>query len=268
MKLSIIIPSFNHAHFLERTLGSIWAQQGVDPSDLELIVIDGGSQDGTLEILKRYESRLKFVVSEPDNGLTDALVKGFRHATGDLLCWLASDDLYEPDTLREVLALFESDTALQWAYGDSMWIDECDRVLWPKKEIPFNWFIWKHCYNYIPQPSCFWRRSLYDQVGGIDQAFLLAMDGDLWARFATLSKPRHVRRVWSRMRFYKEQRNVARRELSDAEDRLIRERLGASCANPYVVNAQWFAAKVWRMAWKACTGCYSPKLLLSKSRPS
>jgi glycosyltransferase involved in cell wall biosynthesis len=254
--MSIVVPSFNHAHFLEKTLGSIWNQRNIDDSDIEVIVIDGGSQDGTLEILKCCESRLAYVVSEPDCGQTDALIKGFRHATGDILCWLCSDDLFERNTLSEVLALFESDPVLQWAYGDSMWIDENDLILWPKKEIPFNWFIWKHYINYIPQPSCFWRRSLYEAVGGLDPVFTVAMDGDLWARFAVKVRPRHVRRVWSRMRFYEGQRNFASRELSNAQDRIIRERLGVCFDSPAMVKARKIAAKTLRTAWKVGTGCY------------
>jgi glycosyltransferase involved in cell wall biosynthesis len=268
VKLSIIIPSFNHARFLEKTLACIWAQRGVDHSDIEVIVIDGGSQDGTLNILKRHESRLTYTVSEPDGGQTDALIKGFQRATGDVQCWLCSDDLFEPDTIAEVLALFESDRALQWIYGDSMWIDEHDRMLWPKKEIPFNWFIWTHCHNYIPQPSCFWRRCLYDQVGGLDRAFTVAMDGDLWARFAAESRPRHIRRAWSRMRFYEGQRNLALRELSNAQDRLIRERIGVSFGSPYVVRARWLTAKLLRTAWKAGTGCYTFTIPFWRVRPS
>ena len=221
-----------------------------------------------MEILRRHQSRLACMVSERDGGQTDALIKGFQRATGDLLCWLCSDDLYELNTVSEVLALFRSDPALEWAYGDSLWIDEHDRVLWPKKEIPFNWFIWKHCHNYIPQASCFWRRCFFEQVGGLDRAFTVAMDGDLWARFATMSRPRHIRRPWSRMRFYRGQRNFASRELSNAQDRLIRERLGVSYDNPYIVRLRWLAAKILRTAWKAGTGCYSPTIPFWTGRPS
>ncbi len=256
MKISIVVPSYNHAHFLEKTLNSIWAQESIDHSRLEVIVIDGGSQDGTLDILERHQSRLAYSISEPDGGQTDALIKGFQHATGEILGWLCSDDLYEPKTAFEVVSVFESDRAVEWAYGDSMWIDESDRILWPKKEIAFNWFIWKYCHNYIPQPSCFWRRGLYDSVGGLDKAFTVAMDGDLWARFALKSKPRHVRRVWSRMRFYEGQRNLALRDLSNAQDRLTRERLGVSYSNPYIVKGRWLTAKMLRTFWKAGTGCY------------
>ena len=235
---------------------------------LEVIVIDGGSQDGTLDILKRHESRLAFSISEPDAGQTDALIKGFQHASGDILGWLCSDDLYEPETVSEVVSTFESDAALQWVYGDSIWIDESDRVLWPKKEIPFNWFIWKHCHNYIPQPSCFWRRCLYEKVGGLDRAFTVAMDGDLWSRFALESKPLHIRRDWSRMRFYKGQRDLSLRELSNAQDRLTRERLGVSYRNPYIVKGRWIIAKILRTTWKAGTGCYPIATPFLTGRPS
>ncbi|MGA7108537.1 MAG: hypothetical protein WBY75_12410, partial [Terracidiphilus sp.] len=96
----------------------------------------------------------------------------------------------------------------------------------------------------------------------------LAMDGDLWARFAVQDKPAHIRSVWSRMRFYDGQKNVSLRALSNTQDRAIRERLGVSYDNPAIVRARWIAAKALRTVWKAGTGCYSPSFPLWTSRPS
>jgi glycosyltransferase involved in cell wall biosynthesis len=217
--------------------------------------MDGGSQDGTVEILDRYRSRLSYAVSERDKGQTDALIKGFARASGDILAWLNSDDLYEPSTLWEVAAYFASHPRARFVYGDALWTDRAGRVTRPKKELPFNRFIWFHTYGYIPQPSAFWRRDLYDEVGGLDPRFDLAMDADLWLRFAEVTRPYHVRRVWSRMRAYPEQKNVRLRQKSEAEGTAIALRYVSRMDGP-AFRAKQVLARGVRVGWKAAMGCY------------
>lgn len=221
MKISVITPSYNQAQFLEETMRSIH-DQGY--SELEHIVIDGGSTDGSVEIIKRYDDRLAYWVSEPDAGQTDALIKGFERATGDVFCWLNSDDLFEARTLFEVADYFRGHPEVEFVYGDSTWIDAEGHPLKPKREHRWSRFVWMYDHNFIPQPSAFWRAGLYRQVGGLDRRFDLAMDADLWIRFAEVSRPRHVRRAWSKMRFYPEQKNTRLRAQSGAEGRAIRAR--------------------------------------------
>lgn len=251
VSISVVTPSYNQAEFLEATLRSV-LDQGYPR--LEYIVIDGGSTDGSPAILDRYRDRLSYAVSEPDAGQTDALIKGFARASGDILAWLNSDDTYEPNTLWEVAAHFAARPRDRFIYGDAIWMDRRGRTIRPKKELPFNRFIWLYDYNYIPQPSAFWRRDLYRQVGGLDPAMQLAMDADLWMRFADVTRPRHIRRVWSRMRAYPEQKNVRLRERSDVE--------GMTIVRRYVDPRQrgWWLkrrlAKGLRVGWKAATGCY------------
>lgn len=251
-KITVVTPSYNQARFLEATLRSVH-NQGYP--NLEHIVIDGGSTDASVEIIRKFEEHLAYWVSEPDRGQTDALIKGFSRATGEILAWLNSDDLYEPRTLWEVAEFFTRRPEVQFVYGDALWIDTQGKILKPKKEIPFNRFIWLYDYNYIPQPSAFWRRELYETVGGLDPRFDLAMDADLWIRFAERTRPVHVRRVWSRMRLYPEQKNQRLRAKSDEEDQVIRERyLGKepfSCR-----RLKKAVAKGLRVGWKLVTGCY------------
>lgn len=220
-KISVVTPSFNQARYIEATIRSV-LEQGYP--NLEYIVIDGDSSDGSVRIIERYADRLAYWVSEPDGGQTDALIKGFERSTGEIMCWLCSDDLHEPHTLREVAEIFLSRPELQVVYGDSLWIDAEGLPIRPKKEIAFNRFVWMHDYNYLPQPSTFWRRGIYERVGGLDARFNLAMDADLWARFAEHTIPHHVPRPWSRMRYYPEQKNRRLREDSDREDAMIRNR--------------------------------------------
>jgi glycosyltransferase involved in cell wall biosynthesis len=256
VKLSVVIPSFNQAEFLSRTLDSLVGQADVRNGELELIVIDGGSSDGSIEILRRYSDRLAYWVSEADRGQTHALIKGFARAAGDIFAWLCADDLLEPRAIREVLDYFAAHPEVEFIYGDGVWIDEAGNRLRLRKEIPFHWFLWVFSHNYIPQPSAFWRRQLYEQVGGLDETLELGMDEDLWARFALVTHPCHVPRLWSRIRRYptqKSQRLSARAEL---EHRIIRRRVGR-----YPQNRAFFcfahpAARALRIGLKLVNGCY------------
>ncbi len=252
-RITVVTPSFNQARFLEKTLRSVLTQ---GYSNLEYIVVDGGSTDGSVDILRRYADHLAYWVSEPDRGATDALIKGFSRSTGDILCYLNSDDLYEPWTLREVAQFFLAHPGADVVYGDSIWIDVADSPIRPKKEHPFNRFIWLYDHDYIPQPSTFWRRGLYEQVGGLDVAFDLAMDADLWDRFAEVTHLHHVRRVWSRMRLYPEQKNQRFRARSDFEDVLIRRRRGVADEPVWSHHTKKAVAKSMRVGWKFITGCY------------
>ncbi len=254
-KISVVTPSWNQGAFIEETFKSIHSQ---GYPNLEHIVIDGGSTDDSVDIINRYEDRLAYWVSEPDEGQTDALAKGFDRATGDILCWLNSDDLFEPGCLFEVAEYFMRHPDVQFIYGDGRWIDADGRPIKTKREHRWNWFVWLYDHNFIGQPSAFWRSSLYREVGGIDRSFDLAMDADLWARFSERSQPHHVPRVWSAMRFYPEQKNTRLRDRSDEEIRLIRSR--------YVRRRGWLAerllataARVFRVILKAARGGYPPR---------
>jgi glycosyltransferase involved in cell wall biosynthesis len=257
-RLSIVVPSLNQGEHIGATLDCLLAQRGLEPGELQIIVIDGGSTDGTIEILRNCKSNAVQWSSGRDGGQTDALRKGFSSATGGILGWLCADDLLEPWTVREVIDFFDSRPQVEFVYGDAWWIDKEGSPLRPKKEIPFSWFIWLHDHNYIPQPAAFWRRRLYDAVGGLDPAFDLAMDADLFARFAKQARPVHVGRQWARFRTYPAQKNRHLREQSDREDRIIRERLGVSYRNPLGVKTRYCMAKLWRVAWKLALGAYLP----------
>lgn len=251
-KISVITPSYNQAEFLEATLQSVVRQQY---PNVEHIVIDGGSTDGSVEVIRRYEDKLAYWISERDQGQTDALVKGFNKATGDILCWLNSDDLFEPWTLHEVTCFFEDNPTARAVYGDSTWIDLKGKVIRPKKEHHFNRFIWLYDHDYLPQPSTFWRAELYEKVGGLDRTFDLAMDSDLWIRFADVVDFYHVRRPWSKMRFYPEQKTQRLHLESNKEALTIRNRyLGREPM--YSRHAKRVVAKCSRITLKLLSGSY------------
>jgi glycosyltransferase involved in cell wall biosynthesis len=216
-----VTPSYNQAQYIEATIKSVLDQ---DYPNLEYIVIDGGSDDGSVEVIQNHADQLAYWVSEPDSGQTEALIKGFKRSSGEIMCWLNSDDLLMPGTLHEVAAVFARKPNWQVVYGDDLLIDPEGRVILVEKEIGFNRFIWMYHFNYIPQPSTFWRRSIYERVGGLDARWDLAMDADLWIRFAEHTDLHHVPRVWSQFRVYPDQKNQRLRTKSDAEDALIRSR--------------------------------------------
>jgi glycosyltransferase involved in cell wall biosynthesis len=251
-RISIVTPSFNQVPYIEETIRSL-LDQGYP--DLEYIIIDGGSTDGSTEIIERYSDRLAYWVSEPDGGQTDALIKGFHRATGDVMGWLCSDDLHEPRTLWEVGETFARNPSWQVVYGDSTWIDGSGDFIKPKKEIAFNRFIWMYDHNYLPQPSTFWRRGLYERVGGLDARWNLAMDADLWIRFAEHAELHHVSRKWSRMRYYPEQKNLRLRADSDREDALIRGRYLPE-QPPWRRRAKRLTARGMRVGLKLARGAY------------
>lgn len=252
-KITIVVPSFNQIEFLEKTLISIVNQHY---QNLELIVIDGGSKDGSVEIIKKYAKYITYWVSEPDGGQTNGLIKGFNRSSGEIQCWLNSDDLLEIGALERVANYFTLHPNVDAVFGNTVWIDAQDRILREHKEIPFNRFIWMYTYNYIPGMSMFWRKSLYEKVGGLNSEFNLAMDADLWIRFSQVAKIGHVNEIWSRMRFYSQQKNRRLRDKSNEEDWLIRSRYwGAQKPSFYALKRA--IAQLVRVVWKLIIGSYS-----------
>jgi glycosyltransferase involved in cell wall biosynthesis len=186
MKISIVTPNFNGADLLERTIQSVASQ---DYSDVEYIVMDGGSTDGSLEIIERHEGHITKFVSEKDHGQFDAIAKGFSMATGDILCWLNSDDVYFPWTVRVVARIFSDFPQIQWIMGARCELrDGAVQVVsnvtpFPRDVIRSGAF-YPRGLGCIMQEGCFWRRRLYEAVGGISAKWPFSGDYELWLRFA------------------------------------------------------------------------------------
>lgn len=223
MKFSVVVPSYNHAVFLQECLDSILDQQG-DGISVELILMDGGSTDGTGEIIDFYKERLSHWVSQRDDGQTAAIVSGFEQSSGEIMCWLNSDDVFLPGALRRVAEAFHADAQVDLVYGDALWIARDGKPLKAQKEIDFDLDILLWVYNYIPQPSTFWRRSLWERSEKLDPDMICAMDFDLWAKFLRADASfRHIPYALSAMRRYSEQKNLRLRQQSNLEDARIRE---------------------------------------------
>lgn len=180
------------APYIEQTLRSVLDQEY---PNLEYIVIDGGSTDGTQQIIERYKSRLAYYVSEPDKGMYDALRKGFARAAGDVLGWINADDIYMPWTLKTVNDVFTKFPEMQWLGGKYSFLNEDGTLaqIFPKtsircqKDIRNGWCR-EGVLGPLQQESMFWRRELYTQSGGLDTSYKYAGDFELWTRFANYAQ--------------------------------------------------------------------------------
>lgn len=211
MKISIITPSFNQGSFIERTIESVLSQRG--DFELEYLVVDGGSTDATLSVLRRYEGRLRWV-SEPDRGQCDAINKGLRMTSGDVVGWLNSDDLYEPGALESVAGALRG--GARWCFGGCRIIDQDDREIrraitrYKTAQARRHGLRRLLGRNYISQPATFFRRDLIAQVGPVDEALHFSMDYDLWLRFARVAPPVFIPRPLAAFRWHGASKTGAR----------------------------------------------------------
>lgn len=184
-KITIITPCYKMEGYLERTMQSVLNQQY---PNLEYIVVDGGSTDGSVDIIRKYEKQLSSWISEPDNGMYDALNKGFQRSTGELMCWINADDVLREGALEAVGSLFTQLPEVEWVQGFPNVIDEKGKIFTHRPPRSSKWPFLLGDYRkdniYIQQESTFWRRSLWEKSGKyIDTSYKLAGDFELWMRF-------------------------------------------------------------------------------------
>ncbi len=198
MKISIVTPTWNQKNFIERTIESIIKQKG--DFELEYIIMDGGSTDGTVEILKKYEQILKdkkyshityIWKSEKDKGQSDAINKGMKMVTGDIAAFMNSDDTYTEDTFAKIVDVFENNSSVRWVFGKVRIINENDLEISKAITLYKNILLNLHSVplllaeNYISQPATFWRREVLDEVGLFNEEEHLVMDYEYWLRIVT-----------------------------------------------------------------------------------
>ncbi|MFC1843879.1 glycosyltransferase family 2 protein [Thermodesulfobacteriota bacterium] len=177
MKISIITPSFNHAKYIEDTILSVMKQ---DYQNYEHLVIDGGSKDGTIDILKKYP-HLRWI-SEKDDGQSNAINKGFRMSTGDIIAWINSDDYYENNIFSDIVDFFKNNKECYFLYGDITFVDVNKNTLCINSG---NNVTYKNLLtnpDIVRQSSCFWKREILDDIGYLDESLHLIMDYDYFLR--------------------------------------------------------------------------------------
>jgi glycosyltransferase involved in cell wall biosynthesis len=211
--ISVITPSYNQCEYIERTLDSVLLQ---DYPRLQYLVTDGGSTDGTVEVLERYRERYPDVlefVSEKDRGQAHAVNKGFERARGEIIGWLNSDDTYNEDTLRQIAGYFALNPDCDLAYGRADYVDGDDRALHPYPIIEdYNWHTLAHeCF--FCQPAVFFRRRILDHDLRLDEALQTCMDYDLWIRIGESFEVRFFDRFLANSRIYYDNKTLSQRTL-------------------------------------------------------
>lgn len=204
-KISIITPSYNQAEFIKRTIDSVLSQ---NYPNLEYIVMDGGSTDKTIEILKKYGKRIIWK-SEKDRGQGNALNKGLSMSTGDLLAYLNSDDTLEPNALKTIAQFYVRNPQTQWFIGKCKIVDEKDREI--RKQVTAYKNLWLKKYNhqtllildYISQPASFWTRTAYKEIGQFNEKEYWELDYEYWLRLGKKFSPKLIDKYLANFRVHK-----------------------------------------------------------------
>lgn len=186
--ITIVTPSFNQAQFIEETIQSVLRQ---DYPHIEYIVIDGGSIDGSIDIIKKFEKHIAYWVSEPDTGQSNAINKGFAKATGEIFAWLNSDDMLLPSAARVAAYFLSQETKFGLIYSDRLEIDIKGNVIGLLQCPEHNPSMFKMNFT-LPQETVFFRRDIFEKAGRLDEQLHFAMDFDIWCKMAVSSKMKHL----------------------------------------------------------------------------
>jgi GT2 family glycosyltransferase len=204
--VSVITPSFNQARYLEATIQSVLLQ---DYAPIEYILIDGASMDGSAEIIRKYEDRFAYWVSEKDKGQAEAINKGLSRAKGEIAAWLNSDDYYLPNTISAVVKCFDENPEMAMVYGDMLAVDGNGQTInvLKYKQLSLEDLL---CFQIIGQPSVFFRRAALEKTGLLDTSYHFLLDHHLWIRITQHGKILHVPQIWSAARYHAEAKNRAK----------------------------------------------------------
>lgn len=198
-KVTIVTPSYNQGRYIEATIQSVLAQ---DYPNIEYLIIDGGSKDESVEIIRRYEDRLAGWVSEKDKGHADALNKGFARASGEILAWLNSDDTYYPGAVREAAEYLQAHPNVGMVYAGANLTDHTGKVVGKFAARQTSYRQMLRGSVHIPQATTFFRADVWRQVGPLDLSLFFSFDYDLWVKIAKVSEIVYLPRLWADFRMH------------------------------------------------------------------
>ncbi len=204
-RVTVITPSYNQAAFLEQTIQSVLDQAY---PNLEYMIVDGGSTDGSVEIIRKYADKLAWWVSEKDSGQGEAINKGFARASGDLVAWLNSDDLHLPGMIAAAVEAFEAHPEAGLVYGDVLSIDGSGQPINLMKFKPYTLADLME-FRIISQPGVMMRREILAQAGFLDQSYHYLLDHELWLRMARLAGMVYIPRQLAAARFHAAAKNLS-----------------------------------------------------------
>jgi len=242
--VSIVTPSYNQARYIEVTMQSVFAQ---DYPRIEYLIVDGGSQDGTVDIIRKHESKLAWWVSEKDKGQTDAINKGFGRARGEILAWINSDDTYEPGAVSAAVKYLQEHPEVGMVYGNCNFINEAGQVIGEFNSAQTNYRLLRQGYVHIPQQTMFFRADLWNQVGPLDPSFYFAMDYDLWTRIAARSSIQYVPQTWANFRLHTSGKTILADDRCWPEMVRVHYRDGGSFLS--VIVAKYYLRKLIAPLW-------------------
>lgn len=250
-KITVVTPSYNQAEFLEPTIQSVLNQ---NYPNLEYIIIDGGSTDGSMEIIQKYSDKLAYWVSEKDKGQTYAINKGFHRATGEIVAWLNSDDEYCPGALETVARTFMNYENIDFVFGNRVSIDENGRVLRDDRHTRFSFSALVLYGMIVSQPAAFWKRELFEKYGYLDESMRFCMDYEFFCRIGAHIKAKHIRKHLARFRRHPESKSSTIIDIAYEERGQIRERYLAAACKGYPENLVTLAMFVYRAFWYIIQG--------------
>ena len=203
--VSIVTPSYNQARFLEKTMRSVLEQ---DYAPIEYMVVDGGSKDGSVNLIRKYENKLAWWVSEKDSGQAEAINKGLARAKGEIVAWLNSDDYYMPGAVTAAVKALQENPQAGFVYGDVRVVAEDESVV---NQLTYGDFglVDLMSFQIIGQPSVFMRRDTLDRAGYLDPSYHLLLDHQLWIRLALESGMHYLPRLMASAHYYEECKNLA-----------------------------------------------------------
>lgn len=229
-RITIVTPSFNQAVFLERTILSVLGQ---NYPNLEYIIVDGGSTDGSVDIIRKYSGKLAWWVSEPDRGQSDAINKGLQRATGEWVAWQNSDDIFYPGALHDLAATAARRPEAGLIIGDMMLVDENDRPLRDIRYVTPSYNAMRAEGMLIANQAAFWRRGLQEKIGLLDDTFHCSFDYEWFLRLTQHTESVHVSRIWGALRLHSETKTSTKaRMFQEENDRILTGREMPSWLKP------------------------------------